>query len=263
MIDNKYKSAIDKIEFDENLDRRIIEYLSNSVSSVEEKNYKHGFKRKSLIPAFVVIAGVLLLTIVFTNKNNTYEIELPNSTGNVSVSYINSLPQTNVSELADLAWLTEDEIFNKIDTEIFKGQIMDIKNIEMDFDGMSEYCSIVRIKIEKIYRGEVAEGETVSILVPTPINTDIWVEDTGVVSAMREGMTGIFMPIKYNEDSSIEMNKAKIYLRDLTEYGFYDGERYAFLETDNNLIFARWAFESIESANSLEEIEQYVLNMIE
>ena len=32
--------------------------------------------------------------------------------------------------------------------------------------------------------------------------------DTGVVSAMREGMTGIFMPIKYNEDSYIEMNKA-------------------------------------------------------
>ncbi|HHX56287.1 MAG TPA: hypothetical protein GX705_08060 [Clostridiales bacterium] len=185
---------------------------------------------------------------------------LPNSTGNVSVSYVDKFP--SVSKLSDLVWLTEDEIINEEEADIFKGQIKNIKNIEMDFDGMTEYRSIAKIKVDKVYRGEVREGDTVSILLPCPINTDVWVEDTGVVSAMREGLTGIFMPIKYNEDSYIEMNKAKIHLKDLTEYGFFDGERYAFIEASDELIFARWAFESIKDANSLEEIEQYILKTI-
>ena len=260
MTDNKYKKAIDKVRFDENLDKRIIDYLSNNISDLEEKSDKHKSKKKMLIPAFVVIAFVLVLKFTDVNTNNKSDFDLPNSTENASVSYIDSLPETNTSIKQDLVWLTEDEIFHERNTEIFKGQITDIKNIEMDFDGMIEYRSIVKIMIDTVYRGEVTEGETVSILVPTAIyiTPTKWVEDTGVVSSMREGMTGIFMPIKYNEDSYIEMNNARIQLQDLTEYGFFDGERYAFLETEEDLIFARWAFESIESANSLEEIEEYI-----
>lgn len=80
---------------------------------------------------------------------------------------------------------------------------------------------------------------------------------------MKTGMTGIFMPIKYDETSYREENGAKIYWRDIAEYGFINGETYAFLNSDNGLIFAKQAYKSIASATSLEEIEKYVIKMIE
>ena len=42
-----------------------------------------------------------------------------------------------------------------------------------------------------------------------------------------------------------------------------DGERYAFLETDSGLVFGRWAYESIADATTLDEVEEYIENMLE
>jgi hypothetical protein len=60
-----------------------------------------------------------------------------------------------------------------------------------------------------------------------------------------------------------EENGARLYLQDLAEYGFPDGARYAFLDSGRGLIFNRYAYKSISSASSLEEIEKYIIKMIE
>ena len=51
--------------------------------------------------------------------------------------------------------------------------------------------------------------------------------------------------------------------RDLADYDFVDGERYAFLETDSGLVFSRWAYASIADATTLDEVEEYIEKMLE
>ncbi len=51
-------------------------------------------------------------------------------------------------------------------------------------------------------------------------------------------------------------------LKDVAGYGFADGRRYVFLETDTGLVFARDAYPTISSATTLQEVENYVLEMV-
>jgi len=138
-----------------------------------------------------------------------------------------------------------------------------IHNIVINFNGEKEYKAIAGISVEKIYRGGFKQGETVFVLLPCPIGTGLQVEDTGIVSHFKKGLKGIFMPTVYDKTSVWEYNGASVCLKDLAETGFADGERYAFLETDEGLLFASWAFESIKNARTINEIEDYVIKMTE
>lgn len=72
------------------------------------------------------------------------------------------------------------------------------------------------------------------------------------------------MPMIYNDENSFwEQNGAKIDKRELADYGFADGERYAFLQTDDGLVFSREAYSSIANATTLDEIEEYIEAMLE
>ena len=189
------------------------------------------------------------------------EIALSAASGGVTARYVESAP--DVSSKADLVWLSEEELFTEWDTAIFKGTVTRIRNIRLDFDGEAAYRAVAEIAVEKVYRGDCAAGETVSILLPCPVSSGIWVEDTETASAMREGMTGIFMPMAYGADSVWQQNGATLALRDLAPYGLADGLRWVFLETEDGLLFAREAYESAAGAETLGEIEAYILQMLE
>lgn len=92
---------------------------------------------------------------------------------------------------------------------------------------------------------------------------NLWVEDTDTIAALETGMTGIFMPMIYDENSVLEENGATLFLKDIADYGFYDGVRFAFLETDHGLVFDRSTYQSIAQAQNLDEIEDYILKMLE
>lgn len=79
---------------------------------------------------------------------------------------------------------------------------------------------------------------------------------------MREGMSGIFMPMIYDETSIRSENNASVCLLDLAEYGFADGERFAFLETENGLVFDKYSHKSISTATNINEIENYIIQKI-
>ena len=49
---------------------------------------------------------------------------------------------------------------------------------------------------------------------------------------------------------------------EIADYGFADGERFAFFETENGLIFASDAYNSIADATTLDEIEDYIESML-
>ena len=187
-------------------------------------------------------------------------ITLSDDSYQVRAKYTERSP--GVQTASSLINLTEEELFTHFDTAIFKGSVAEIENIELSFNGEKAYRAIARIRVETVYRGPCQEGDEVSVLLPCAIDTDTKVTDTEVVSAMRVGMQGIFMPMIYEETSYWEQNGARLALKDLAPYGLPDGERYAFLETGNDLVFARWAYESISDAATLEDIETYILEMI-
>ena len=134
-------------------------------------------------------------------------------------------------------------MFSTSSMAIFKGIVLEIKNVELDFSGVKEYRAIAQIEVKEVFQGSCKEGETVSVLLPCPISEDIWVEDTDVISAMKSGMTGIFMPVLYNDENSIwKQNNACLVKKDIAEYGLLDGLQYAFLETESGLVFSKENF---------------------
>lgn len=202
-----------------------------------------------------------MLAILIPMLNNS-AIDLQYSTGNVSVKYVKHF--TKVQSNNSLVWLSEEEIFNEYNTFIFQGEVIDIKNIKIEMGKNNEnYRAIASIKITENYRGNESVGDIAEVLLPCPIDTDEWVEDTDVISAIRVGTVGIFMPLKYDDKTSIWIeNGAILYKTDICEYVFLDGERYAFLQTENGLSYAEWAFESIPENPTLEDIKAYILKMI-
>lgn len=190
-----------------------------------------------------------------------YQIQLSDKSVGVTARFTN-IP-INFGSADSLVYLTEEELFTEFDTAIFKGTITDISNIVLNFNGSKNHRAIAEIQIEQVYRGECKVGETTNVLLPCPVATQFWVSDTEIVSKMTVGMTGIFMPMIYDENSMRQENGATLMLQDIADYGFADGSRYAFLDTESGLLFSRTAYESISEATSLEEIEKYVIMMIE
>lgn len=213
-------------------------------------------KITSIAACLALILGVGI-TLTYNQINR---IKVTDLSKKVSVKYVNNAPTMGVPD--DLVELSEKELFTKHDTSIFMGTILKADNIQIDLNGKIEYRAIAQLKVEKVYRGDCRVGDIVSVLLPCPIRDDIGVEDTETVSAMKEGMTGIFMPIKYTEKSFYETNGATLALKDIADYGFVDGVRYAFLKTDNGIVFSKWAYKSIESVTALDEIEAYIETMI-
>ena len=250
-----YKSAINNLQFSEDLTQKTLNHLSSEGKKEERTN-----RRRPLI-SILVAACVLLIILGPKLFSRSHSINLPNSIGNVSVSYIKNPP--NIDIKTELIWLSEEEIFTRFNTVIFKGTVISIDNIRMNFDGDYDYRAIAKIRVDKSYRGvDESIGEIVTVLLPCPINLNVWVEDTEIVSSLTEGTTGIFMPMRYNKESYIGKNNTKLFLLDLAEYGFADGMRFAFLETPDKVKFYREAFPSISNAQTLEDIEEYIMKMI-
>ena len=227
-------------------------------SAAEKKSGRGWIKWACAAACLALAAGVGLFLAL--RAGNGDSITLEHSTGSVSAEYTDEQP--NVGVTMDLIWLTEEQIFSEYQTEIFSVTITDVRNIRGTMNGQQSYRAIAAITVDKVYRGSAVAGDTVTVLLPCSIGNGEWVEDTGVVSKMRSGMTGIFMPIKYGEDDYLSSVTSMLYLGDLAEYGFLDGERYAFIDTGEGLVFAQWAFESIRDAETLGDIEQYVLRML-
>ena len=261
--------------------------FSNAMSELDTKyvdealNYKKKAKKPRWIKwgamvacfAVIVVTAVSILpnylnqqgvappdnSPIMPSDNST--IALSDGSTNVVVRYIDEAPM--ISTLSDLQLLTEEEVFSTSDMAIFKGIVLEIKSIEVDFNGEKEYRAIAQIEVEEVFQGSCGTGETVSVLLPCPISEEIWVEDTDVVSAMRIGMTGIFMPVLYNDENSIwEQNNARLVKKDIAEYGFLDGLQYAFLETESGLVFSRGTYKSIADVTTLNEVEEYIQTML-
>lgn len=240
------------------------EQILECMGQVDEKfvvETAPGRKGRKWVP-WVAVACILLAVAVGFFWKGSGKSQFRSE--DVSISYVNddSLIQQDTSKNL-LIWLSEEEIFADRDTAIFKGTVTNIQNIVIQWSDHDEYRAIATIRVDKLYRGDCAEGEEITVLLPCPIMEKYKVEDTGIIAQLEIGMTGIFMPYPHREDSICGQGNATLYLKEVADYGLADGMRYAFLETDRGLVFADHAFETIRHARTLDQIEEYVMDMIE
>lgn len=233
--------------------------LTDIEDSIVEEAHLPQRKKRRLWPLLLGSAACLALLVLSLSLFHRGE-PVPRSEG-VTIRQIERSPFP--ASQNQLIYLTEEELFTHFDTAIFRGTVTGIQNILLSFNGDNAYRALATIQVEAVFRGDCAPGDTVSVLLPCPVSDGVWVEDTEVISRLQEGMTGIFMPIIYREDSYWEQNGARLYLQEVAPYGFADGMRYAFLKTDTGVIFARHAYPSIENARTLDEIEAYILTMLD
>ncbi len=203
----------------------------------------------------------LALTLVVSMSRTNDVIRLSENSNKVTASYTNKVPA--ITGEVDLVDLTEEELFTQFNTAIVKGTVEDIQNIELNFNGDKEYRAIAKIKVENVQRGTCQPGEIISVLLPCPIGENMDSTTCDTISTVKIGMAGIFMPVIYDSENSFwEQNGAKLDKKDIADYGFADGQRYMFLDTENGLVFDRNAYKSIEDASTLEEIEEYIAAML-
>ncbi|MGN0505331.1 MAG: hypothetical protein ACI4FZ_02150 [Lachnospiraceae bacterium] len=221
----------------------------------EEISWRKGWKWIPLAACLCLLLGAG--TYFFGGRR----IELSEASQGVTVRYVNRAPK--VYSEACLIYLSEEEIFTWQETLVVKGTVVSIENIKISFNGDKSYRAIAEIKVEKVYRGDCEEGDIVTALLPRPVGNGTYMTTMDTLEALKVGMTGIFMPTVYDETSIWGQNGATLCLKDIADYGFADGVRFAFLETEDGLLFDRHTFESIKDAVTLEEIEAYVTEMIE
>ena len=163
----------------------------------------------------------------------------------------------------DLEYLTEEEMFARENQYVFRGWVSSLTTITIDFNGDKEVRCIATIAVEKVYRGDIPADTQITMLLPCAVNfVGNAAEDTGVITQLRSGMEGIFMPLIYGEDSRMEQNGAVLMMRDLASCGLGDGMRWAFLSTGQGVIFERNAYPGAKNAANLDDIEAYVIEML-
>lgn len=182
-------------------------------------------------------------------------------TAKVSYSHIGFWPIVRSGDL--LVELSEDELFEREDMLAFRGRVVSLKNITIDFGGGArEHRCIAEIGIIRDYRGDMQEGDVIRVLLPCPITSHTWVEDSDVISELRVDMEGIFMPIDYHGDSRMEMNGKWVNKAELAPCGLDDGIRWVFLQTEDGLIFDRYSYLGAAGVFNLDTAEQYVIEML-
>lgn len=209
-------------------------------------------------------AAVLVFTAVGAHlaDRSRRRIELSDASKNVTAYYVKLTEGQMISSAGCLAPMTETEIFHKYNTAVFRGTVASIRNILLNYNGLEDYRAIAEIRVTQVYRGDCRPGDTLTVLLPCPIMEGYRVSGCGVAEAVRTGMEGIFMPVRYDDSYICTMNGATLQYNDIADYGFLDGSRWAFLSTETGLLFDSYSFESLGNAETLDDIELYIEKML-
>ena len=259
------------------------EELFEIIGEVDEALLKRSesVKRKNVWVKLGTSAACALLAVAiavpfFGGKGE--RIPLPNTTDAIKVYEMKKLPSQMTTVACSYAYnYTPKEIFAQ-KTDIYKGEIIDCDTLRIDFGGVTEYRSVVTIKVERAYRGEISEGETIRLLLPVGFyfsETPVYSSITKVVEKMEVGMKGIFMTVPYDESSCATFNGKTLMLSDIADCGMGDGERWCFLDTGNGIAMGdMWREEdgpfgalpyeqdAVYENITLDAVETYVLQML-
>ncbi|OGX79880.1 hypothetical protein A6395_04570 [Exiguobacterium sp. SH31] len=209
------------------------------------------------IGGLIAAAAVTLFAVTWDGFKEL--IPLSDSSSNMSVAYIDEEDIDVGMSSANLAEMSEDELFSKWDPIVVRGIVKQIDQIELDFNGQEEYQSIVTIGVTDVYRGDIGPGSTIQVLTVAGVGSKVLQSDADVISELRLGTEGIFMPRRHDASHIWSQNGAMLQVMDVSDYGFPDGDRYMFLETDEGLVFSRDAYPSLNGAETLDDVEAFMM----
>ncbi len=229
---------------------------------IEEAAKVKNKRRKQIISACVSIAACAVLAVgagAYLRSPPPAELPLSEYSKYVTITlYEGEVP--HYSSFSDTEYLSPKQIFARTESAL-KGTVLEIQNIQIDFNGILMIRAVATVRVEEAYLGTAEEGDIVTLLLPCPIKEGYWIEDTEVLFQTRVGSVGIFLLNDYGEDDYYRTNGCELLLSDVADYGFYDGHRFAFIETENGLVFDN-VHEKIKDAKTLDEIEEYVIKML-
>ena len=207
--------------------------------------------------AAVICAAVMAMVVpsVVSKKGADPMFQLSEASYGVTVEVVEH-PEQQQMPMLKLLELSEDELFSRWPTSIVRGTVTDIQNVLLTAGEVAVVKAIVTVHPEKVLRGDVS-GD-LKILVSCPIDGTFQMEDTETVSAIRVGMEGIFMVQPYGNDELWDLGDAALRWKDIADYNFPDGRRYAFLATENGLLYAEWAYPSLAGAATLDQVEAFI-----
>ena len=227
-------------------------------------------KEKNMTKWIIAAAAVLMIGAAFlfasspvrqgANDEGDSAFTLSDASYGVTVEVVEH-PEEPMLPMVKLLDLTEEELFSRWPTAIVRGTVTNITNVSLTAGDISVVKAIVTVSPSKVLRGDVA-GD-LKILVSCPIDGTFQMEDTETVSAIRTGMEGIFMVLPYGDDECWELENASLRWKDIADYNFPDGRRYAFLSTDSGLLYAEWAYPGLAGAANLDQVEAYITSMIQ
>ena len=259
------------------------EEIFEIIGEVDEELLKRSesVKRKNVWMRFGTSVACALLAVAiavpfFGAKGE--RIPLPNTTDDIKVYEMKKLPSQAPSIAYSYAYnYTPEEMFAR-KTDIYRGEIIDCDTLRIDFGSVTEYRSVVMIKVERVYRGEFSEGETIRLLLPLGFyfsENPVYSSVTKVIEKMGVGMKGIFMTVPYDESSHAIFDDEVLMLLDIADCGMGDGERWCFLDTGRGVAMGDmwreadgpfgilpYEQDAVYENTTLDGVEAYVLQML-
>ena len=215
---------------------------------------------KSVILTIIAAVAIILIgRLAVTNVMNSSEtgnssvIQLSDASYGVTVS-VEEHPEEPMIPMLKLCEMTEQELVDSCDL-IVRGTVKSIRNIRLTADGVDVTRALVTITPTVVIKG-AASGD-VTLLASCPIDGTFQIEDTETACAIRTGMEGIFMLQAYGQTELWELENAALRWKDIADYHFGDGRRYAFLNTNQGLLYAEWAYPSLQ-AGTLDDVQAYL-----
>lgn len=264
MKNSKYDEVMNQITPDEETRKRMLENILSHNSEKEQGKVKEMKKKnRTLFMATGVAAAALILTIGLSGLTEKANGDVLYAKDGVTITAVNEVPEPESGSQAVTMIFNEEEVFSMFDTVAFMGTVKETKNISMDFAGIKHYRALVTIEVEKVYDGDLTPGETISAMLPGPVDTgNVMGADFNITRAMKPGERGIFMPIIYSTEEVWEENGKELKMKDFAGYAIIDTVRFAFMETEEGLLFERGTFPAIRDAKTLEEVEAYIMEKV-
>lgn len=264
MKNKKYDEAMEQISPDEVSKKRMLGHILSSKNEITKGSAKEmNNKKRNIFMVTGVAAAALVLTIGLSSLNQKGNGDVLYTRDGVTITAVDEVPEMQSNAGMSTMIFNEEEVFSMFDTVAFMGIVKDVKNISMDFDGIKHYRALATIEVEKVYDGDLTVGETISAMLPGPVDTgNVMGADFNITRAMKPGERGIFMPLVYSSDEVWEENGKVLHMNDFARYAIIDTVRFAFMETEDGLLFERGTFPSIKDAQTMEEVEEYIIEKV-
>lgn len=158
-----------------------------------------------------------------------------------------------------VSWSGPEEILD-MDTVIFRGTVRGLRCSAIESGSYKAYYTIASVEITDCIRGELAAGDIYNVLY-----TGIPGKGTNVSGDLKNlivGSDAVFMPFQTTPEAGWITEDGFFAYIDLAELYFEVGPGLLFLDTGDGLSFDRDVYAEIAGAETLDEVVEYLREMI-